>query len=231
MLLYFFCLFFSHWNSLAKRHGRRRRRSARGEFVLRRKLQYLPHVEQNWLRSWFVSPAWKRKKLKIEFLLAIWTKMTGEGQMTMSQMGSPTGGPTWWEQERTEYSNLLETIEFCRDYQFKGAQMIQAIYVTELSNFSIIPPSFCFCFTFVLPSFRLHTPFVYLFVYPSFTLCLPFVYPLLFRRGSVVFFVVSWSWSSRTLLSDIPVFFFRCRTNLVLLLGVLLLAGNRLVVV
>jgi hypothetical protein len=41
-----------------------------------------------------MSPAWKRKKLKIEILLAIQTKITGEGQTPMSQIGSPTGGPT-----------------------------------------------------------------------------------------------------------------------------------------
>jgi hypothetical protein len=46
----FFYLFFSHRNSSAKRHGRSRRRSTGGEFVVRRRLQYLPHmVEQNCL--------------------------------------------------------------------------------------------------------------------------------------------------------------------------------------
>jgi hypothetical protein len=45
----FFYLFFSHRNSSAKRHGQGRRRSTAGEFVARRRLQYLPHVEQNCL--------------------------------------------------------------------------------------------------------------------------------------------------------------------------------------
>jgi hypothetical protein len=46
-LIYFCCC----WNPSAKRHGRWQRQSTRGEFVVCCRLQYVPHVDQNWLRS------------------------------------------------------------------------------------------------------------------------------------------------------------------------------------